>query len=55
MLALHPEICSHFFYLGGCMKMYFGLMNLGIDAEYHKSYEIIELDYLRPKTTEGTK
>ena len=32
-----------------------GLMNLGIDAEYHKSYEIIELDYLRPKTTEGTK
>ena len=31
-----------------------GHMNLGIDAEYHKSFDIIELDYLRPKTTEGT-
>ena len=32
-----------------------GHMNLGIDVEYHKSYDIIELDYLRPKTTEGTE
>ena len=30
-----------------------GHMNLGIDVEYHKSYDIIELDYLRPKTSEG--
>ena len=32
-----------------------GRWNMGMEEEFHVTHEIKELDYLRPKTTEGTK
>ena len=32
-----------------------GRWNMGMEEEFHVTHEIKELDYLRSKTTEGTK
>jgi hypothetical protein len=32
-----------------------GSMNIGLSEEYYKSYEVIDLDYLRPKQTDGNQ
>ena len=49
-ISIFPKqnLCDRFDYV-------IGSMNIGLSEEYYKSYEVIDLDYLRPKQTDGNQ